>query len=82
MHSTSGIPVGGMMWSDFSVRVTGTPPSTTNSSDSAWPRPMCTAPSIWPSTSIGLIALPTSCAATTFTTRPSSSRIATCVAHA
>ena len=75
------MPVGGMMCSDFSVVVTGTPPSTTNSSESAWPRPMCTPPSIWPSASVGLIARPTSWAATTFASRPSSSRTTTCVAQ-
>ena len=67
------------MFSDFSVSVTGTPPSTTNSSVSACPRPMWIAPSIWPSSSVGLIAFPTSCAATIFSSGPSSSRIATCV---
>ncbi len=70
------------MCSDFSVSFCGTPPSTTNSSESAWPRPMCRPPSIWPSTSVGLIARPTSWAAITFSSRPSSSRITTCVAHA
>ena len=70
-----------MMFSDFSVSVTGRPPSTTYSSDSAWPSPMCMPPSTWPSASVGLIARPTSCAATIFTRRPSSSRIATCVAQ-
>ena len=31
---------------------------------------MCTLPSTWPSTSIGLIARPTSCTAITFSTAP------------
>jgi hypothetical protein len=44
--------------------------------------PMWTPPSIWPSTSVGLIALPTSWAAMTFARRPSSSSVTTCVAHA
>ncbi len=41
---------------------------------------MCTEPSIWPSHSAGLIARPTSCAATIFSTRPSLSRMQSWVA--
>src|ERR1035441_1377336 len=66
MHSTGGIPDGGMMFSDFSVVVTGTPLSTTNSSDRLCPRPMCTAPSTCPASRVGLSTLPTSWAAMTF----------------
>ena len=79
--STGGIDDAGMIPWDFSVAVTGTPPSVTNASVSASPRPMWTPPSTWPSRSVGFIARPTSWAAITRASRPSSSRITTCVAQ-
>ena len=76
------MPVGGMMWSDLRVSRDGharprrrIPPTAPGRA------PMCTAPSIWPSSSVGLIALPTSWAAITFSIRPSSSSSTTCVAQ-
>ena len=71
----------GTMPSDFSVVVTGCRLRRRTPRSARSPSPMWTAPSIWPSSSVGLIALPTSCAATIFSIRPSSSRITTCVAQ-
>ena len=79
--STGGMPAAGMMPRDFSVSVTGTPSRRTNSSLRAWPRPMWTPPSTWPSASVRFMTRPTSWAAMTRAIAPASSRMTTWVAQ-
>ena len=62
------------------VRESGRPLVEVKSSDSAYPSPMCTPPSICSAHSLGLIARPTSLATTTRATVPSSPRMTTCAA--
>jgi len=80
MTSTFGMSLALTMPWSRSSRESGRPLVDVKFSDSAYPSPMCTPPSICSAHSLGLIARPTSLATTTRATMPSSSRMTTCVA--